>query len=139
MAINAQQYIATPRSAVATISAANTAFDGSGTIVTVFTAGTSGARIERVVVEATASTVSGLVNLFVGTDGAANTTANTHLYDSAIVTQVTPSTTVAPFTTTMEEFTEPNKWPLILGPGQTLRASTTIAQGFRVIAVGGDY
>lgn len=133
------QYIATPRSAVATISTANTAFDGTGTITTVFTAGALGARIERVAVQATGTTTAGMVNLFVSTDTAANTAANTHLYDSLMVTAVTPSATVAPFTGTEEDQSNPKKWPLILGPNQTLRASTTIAQSFRVIAVGGDY
>lgn len=133
------QYINTPRSAIATLSTANTAFDGSGTIVTVFTAGAAGARIERVVCSATGTTASGLITLFVGTDSAANTTANTHLYDTLMVDAMTPTTTSPPFSTTAEEFSEANKWPLILGPGQTLRAATTVAQGFRVTAVGGDY
>lgn len=133
------QFIASPRSAIATISAANTAFDGTGTIVTVFVAGASGARIERVVVEATATTTAGLVNLFVGSDSAANTATNVHLYDTVAVTANTSSTTNPPFTATRADVTASDKWPLILGPGQTLRASTTIAQGFRVTAVGGDY
>ena len=133
------QYIGTPRSAVAPISAANTAFDGSGTIATVFTAGSSGARIERVVVESTGTTSAGLVNLFFSTDALANTTSNTHLYDSINVSAVTTSATVAPWTGSKSEANANDKWPLILGPGQTLRASTTIAQSFRITAVGGDY
>lgn len=133
------QYIATPRSAVATISTANTAFDGSGAIVTAFIAGAAGARIERVVVNASGNTAAGVVALFVSTDSAANTTANTHLYDSIPVTAVTASATVPPFSASRSEANANDKWPLILGPGQTLRASTTIAQSFCVTAVGGDY
>lgn len=133
------QYIATPRSTAVEISAANAAYTGAGTIVTVFTAGPSGARIERVSVSASANTAAGVVGLFVGTDSAANTTANTHLYDTIPVTAVTASATVAPFAASRSEANANDKWPLILGPGQTLRASTTIAQSFRVTAVGGDY
>lgn len=133
------QFIGTPKSAVATLSAANTNFDGTGTVVTVYTAGASGARIERVVIEATGTTSAGLVNLYVGTDSAANTAANVHLYDSVAVTAITPSTTTAPFTASRAEATANDRWPLVLAAGQTLRASTTIAQGFRVVAVGGDY
>jgi len=139
MAINAQ-FIATPRAAVGNISTANTNFDGSGAgMVTVFTAGAAGARIESVAIQSTGTTTAGLVNIFVGTDAAANTATNVHIYDQAAVTAVTPSTTVAPFTAVRGPNTNADKWPLILGPGQTLRASTTIAQSFRVVAIGGDY
>lgn len=133
------QFIGSPRSAAATLSTANTAFDGTGTIQTVFTAGASGARIERVVVEATTTTTAGLVSLFFSSDSAANTAANVHLYDQVPVTAITPSATVAPFGAVRSNETAPSLWPLILGPGQTLRASTTIAQNIRVVAVGGDY
>lgn len=133
------QYIATPKRTTATITTANTAFDGSGSIATFYTAGANGARIERVVVQATATTTAGLVNIFVGDDTAANTTANTHLYDSAIIAATTPSATVAPFSTTREGVNVPAKWPLVLSAGQTLRVSTTKAEAFRVTAVGGDY
>jgi hypothetical protein len=133
------QFIGSPRSAAATISTANTAFDGTGTIVTVFTAGAAGARIERVVIEATATSTAGLVNLFFSTDSAANTAANTHLYDNTPIAAVTPSATVAPASAVRSNETAPQLWPLILGPGQTLRASTTVANSLRVTAVGGDY
>lgn len=133
------QYIATPKRSTATISTANTNFDGTGAMAIVYTAGALGARIERVVVQATATTAAGLVNLFVSDDTAANTAANTHLYDSAIIAAVTPNASIAPFSITMEEFSEPNRFPIILSAGQTLRASTSVAQAFRITAIGGDY
>ena len=136
---NMAQFIETPRSAAATISTANTARDGSGAMAIVFTAGALGARLERVVVSATGTTAAGSVALFIGNDNSANTTANTNLYAEVAVTAVTPSETVAAFTGSVSESNDSEKWPLILGPGQTLRASTTVAQSFRVVAVGGDY
>lgn len=138
MAINAQ-YIGSVKTSIATISTANTTFDGTGTIATVFTAGANGARIERVNVAAAATTTAGVVALFVSTDSAANNAANTHLYDTVPVTAVTPSATQAPFQAAKSEANQSDKWPLILGPGQTLRASTTKAENFRVTAIGGDF
>lgn len=138
MAMN-PQYIGSVKTSVATISTANTAFDGAGAMATVFTAGQNGARIERVSVSAAGTTTAGVVNLFVSTDSAANNAANTHIYDSVPVAAVTPSATVAPFQSSKSEANASDKWPLILGPGQTLRASTTKAENFRVVAVGGDY
>ncbi len=41
-------FSASPRIGVGTLTAANTAFDGSGTITSVFTAGTDGARVDRI-------------------------------------------------------------------------------------------
>jgi len=133
------QYLATPVTTAVTISTANTAFDGSGTVAIVFTAGASGARIDRVVIEGLGTTAAGLVTIFKSDDATSNTTSNTHLYDVVAVGAVTASTTVAPFTTTCEEYTAPNKWPLTLPAGATLRVGTTIAQSIKVTAVGGSY
>jgi hypothetical protein len=45
------QFAATPRAAAGSVSATNTNRDGTGTIVTLLTAGTNGTKIEEVVVK----------------------------------------------------------------------------------------
>lgn len=53
------QYATTPRYEVAVASVANTGFDGSGTIVPLFTAGPNGSRIDAIGVAAQGATTEG--------------------------------------------------------------------------------
>lgn len=132
-------FATTPKMGFASVSTANTAFDGSGTMATVLTGGTNGTRIDMIVVSATATVSAGLINLFVSDTTAANTSANTHILRSLPVTATTPSATTAPFQSTLTSQTNPELLPLFLPSGYTLRAGTTVAQGFRVMANGGDF
>jgi hypothetical protein len=65
-----------PNIGLATVSAANTASDGSGSLVTLFTAGSNGSRLERVRysnAQATAALSSAMViRLFITDSGGAN-------------------------------------------------------------------
>lgn len=125
-------YAATPKVGIGQISTANTNRDGTGTIGTVFTAGSSGSRIDRVVIEATSTTTAGMVRLFIHN----GTTA--YLYDEIPVTAITPSGTVQAFQATREAVSKPTLYPLVLPTGYSLRASTNNAETFNVAAVGGD-
>jgi hypothetical protein len=120
-------YTATPRTERATISAANTNRDGTGTIVNLFTAGANGSRVERITVCATGTTTVGMIRfyLFDGT--------NTDLWKEVGVTAVTPSSTVAAFTFQLTFL------GYILSNGKSIRVSTNNAESFRVIAEGGDF
>lgn len=124
---------------VATISVANTARDGSGTMATVFTAGAKGSRIDQIFINAISTTTAGLVKLYISSTADANTSANTHLIREVPVTAVTPSTTVAAFSSILNSAVNVDLLPLFLPAGYVLRADTTIAQGFRVMAIGGDF
>lgn len=129
MAITAQ-FSNTPLCPVAQVSVANTARDGTGTIVTVFTASGSGARIDSVVVQATGTTTAGMVRLFIN-DG-----TNTRLFDEIPVSAITPSGTVAAFKQTqLYSATQ----PIILPSGHSLRASTNNAETFNIVAFGGAF
>lgn len=95
---------------------------------TVVSAGTSGSKIEEVVVTATATsllptTVAGLVYLYIF-DG-----ATYHLYDTITVTAITASTTAAGF---RQRNTYPN---LMLASGWSLRASQSVAGNASVLKV----
>lgn len=119
MASNAN-YAATPKSALAQLSAANTLRDGTGTIVTVLTAGTSGSRVDDIVITATGTTTAGMVRLFLH-DG-----TNARLLREVPVTAITPSGTVQAFTASLPNLA------LVLAPGWSLRASTHNAESFNV-------
>ena len=57
-------FTSTPRLAVAAVSTANTARDGTGTIVDILTGVTAGTRVDRVVVQATGNPADSVVTLF---------------------------------------------------------------------------
>lgn len=120
MSINAN-YAATPRAAAAQVTTANTNRDGTGTIVTVLTAGANGSRVDDITVTAVGTTTAGMVRLFVN-DG-----ANTRLWQEVPVSAITPSGTVQAFTTTLLN------QALILPNGFSLRASTNNAETFNII------
>jgi hypothetical protein len=119
MASNAN-YAATPKSALAQLSAANTNRDGTGTIVPVLSAGTSGSRIDDIVITATGTTTAGMVRLFLH-DG-----TNARLLREVPVSAITPSATVQAFTASLPNLA------LVLAPGWSLRASTHNAEAFNV-------
>jgi hypothetical protein len=60
----APTFASTPRIGVASVSTANTARDGTGTIATIITGAAAGTRIERVVLKATGNPADSVVTLF---------------------------------------------------------------------------
>jgi hypothetical protein len=128
MALNQQNYAATPRCAVGQVSTANTARDGSGTLATIFTAGASGSRIEDITITAAGTTTAGMVRLFLH-DG-----TNARLLREVSVSAITPSATVAAFTSSLFNLA------VILQSGWSLRASTHNAETFNVcVTRAGDF
>jgi len=122
------QYASTARTAQAQVTTANTARDGTGTIATVFTAGSSGSRIDDLTIQATATTTAGMIRLFLH-DG-----TNTRLLREISVSAATPSATVAAYTSSLSNLA------LILQSGWSLRASTEKAETFNVIVTrAGDF
>lgn len=122
------QYAAMPKTAVAQVTTANTARDGTGTIATVFTAGASGSRIDDVTITAVATTTAGMVRLFLH-DG-----TNARLLREVAVSAITPSGTVAAFTASLTNLA------LVLQSGWSLRASTHNAETFNVcVTRAGDF
>src|SRR5262245_715315 len=110
------------------ISAANTARDGTGTIVDILTPGSNGAQVEAITVTAQGTTTVGVVRIFIHNGSAYR------LYKELLVTAITPSTSVEVFRTELI----PTK-PLILPSGYKLAASTHNAETFNVFAQGGNY
>ncbi len=120
-------YTATPRTERATISAANTNRDGTGTIVNLFTAGINGSRVERITICATGTTTAGMIRFFLY-DG-----TNFDLWREVVVTAITASSTVAAY------YFQLGSLGFILSSGKSLRVSTNNAETFKIIAEGGDF
>ena len=118
----------TPRLGYGALSAANTNRDGTGTIVDIVTGVAAGTRIDRVVIEATATTTAGVVRLFLY-DG-----SSYRLFYEQLVSAVTPSTSIAAARYEIG-FTD-----LVLPSASwKLAASTNNAETFAVFAHGADY
>lgn len=121
-------FASTVRVGLGTLATADTARTGTPTdVVTVFTAGSSGSRIDEINIIATATTTAGVVRLWIynGT--------TYYLFEEILVSAITPSTSVATFNTTL---TFNN---FMLPTGHSLRATTNNSEGFNVIAFGGDF
>ena len=127
------QYASIPKCGVGQVSVANTNRDGTGTIVTVFSAGTSGSRIDAINIKATGTTTAGMVRLFIH-DG-----ADARLLTEVPVTAITPSGTLPSWEAQLNTNTMTQVLPLVLPTGYSLRAATNNAETFNVIALGGDF
>ena len=123
-------FVVTPKIGVGQVATANTNRDGTGTVGTIFTPGTYGARIHRIKVKAAGITTAGMIRIFIH-DG-----SNYRLYKEIPVTAITPSGTVEAFEAVVDLQGED---AIILPTGYTIRASTHNAETFNVFVEGGDY
>lgn len=127
----APAFAATPRNEAAAVSAANANRDGTGTIVTIFTAGASGSKIEEITIKSDADPADSTV-VFYLYDG-----SNYHVWDEWDIGNP------AAGTTTVVSYRETRTYEnLILESGWSLRASITVAPTTGVVQVhafGGDF
>lgn len=117
------------------VATANTAKDGTGTVVTVFTAdATNGGRVEKLKVRALGTNVATALRIFINNGSSNAVAANNSLYHEVTIAATTLSETAA---------LADNDIPLNLAlpPGYKLNIAigTTIAAGLAVNAVGGKY
>lgn len=128
----------TPRAVTASIAAANTARDGSGTLVDVMTAASSGSRVDFITftsAQATAAASAARVQRVYITDTSGN---NPRLISEVALSAVTASNTAIGATATI---TYTNG--LILASGQKIQVSQSVygsaADQTHVLVRGGDY
>jgi hypothetical protein len=115
-----------PHVEMAQVTTANTLRDGTGVLVTIFTAGTNGSRFERVRIKAVANTSSSNQIRFFISDG-----VNTRIIRETQMVAVTASATVTSFEA-VETF------GMVLPFGWSIRASTVTAEVYNLIAEGAD-
>jgi len=128
----------TPNAAVSTIAAANTARDGSGTLVTAFTAGANGSRVDFITFtssQATAAASAARVQRVFLTDTSG---LNPTLIQEVVLAAVTASNTAIGATSTIT-FTN----GLVIASGQIIKVSQSIygsaADGTATLVRGGNY
>ena len=120
----------------ATITAANTATDGTGTVVTVFTAdATNGGYVDRIRLKASGTNVTTVARLFLN-NGSTNVTATNNTLWDELTLPATTASNLAVIGSAMEfgiGFPIPAgyKWNVVLG--------TAVAGGWQPTAIGGAY
>jgi hypothetical protein len=128
------QYASTPKFGSATLTTADTSLTAPTTVGTIVSAGASGTRIDYIDIQGVATTVAGLINLFVY-DGTSYI-----LWQQVPVIAITSSTTAPAFSAYLSSNSNANIMPLTLPTGYSLRATASVAQtGVRVTAYGGDF
>jgi hypothetical protein len=116
------------------ITTANTAMDGTGTVSTVFTAGVNGSFVQKVRFRALGTNVASVGRVFIN-NGSTNATAgNNVLYD-----EVTLAATTANAAAALALYEITLNIALPAGYKINVTIGTTVAAGYVVTAVGGDY
>lgn len=123
-------FASTPQVGSASLGTFDTSLTGPTNYSTIITAGSSGMKINEIVVQGTGTTVAAVVNLFVH-DG-----TNWSLVDQVLISAVTSSTTAVAYRAVRQYAN------LFLENGWTLRASHTVTGNdtnkLRVTAFGAD-
>lgn len=133
----------TPKVSWGTVATANTAKDGTGTMVPVFTAGVNGSKIDQIKVRALGTNVATVLRFFVNNGSANSTAANNTLIHEVTIAATTLSE-VAALTDNDITITKgadiavpipylPNGYKINVAVG------TTIAAGLQVTVHGADY
>ena len=123
-------FATTPRYAVATVSTANTNWDGTGTIVTAFTAGDNGSRVDQIGWSCEGTSSAGLLNMFVREDSEDDWT----FIFGITISAATASTTAPPHAGGVTNL----NW--VLSGGAQIGFSTTVSQTINIhITLAGDF
>lgn len=117
-----------------TVTTANTAKDGTGTVVTVFTAGVDGSRVDSLVIRALGTNVATVLRVFINNGSVNSTPANNSLFTELTIAVTTLSETAMLVNNTIA-------LNLVLPAGYKINVTigTTVAAGLAVTAYGGSY
>lgn len=123
-----------------TVATANTAKDGTGTVVTVFTAGANGSRVDSIKIRALGTNVATVVRIFINNGGANSTPTNNILFHEVTAAATTLSE-VGSLADIFLNFNGVSLPQLVLPATYKLNVTigTTVAAGLAISAIGGNY
>jgi hypothetical protein len=117
------------------ITTANTAKDGTGTVLTVFTAdATEGGFVQKVRFRAAGTNVATVARIFINNGSTNATAANNILYD-----EITLAATTLSEVASLALYEVPLMIPLPAGYKINITIGTTVSAGYYVTAIGGKY
>ena len=122
----------------AILTAANTAKDGTGTVATIFTGNAAGNNagnfVQKLLARPLGTNVATVLRLFIN-NGSANTTA---LNNSLIAEMTLPTTTLSEVAA-QPDYVLPLNFVVPAGYKLNATLGTTVAAGFALTAIGGEY
>ena len=128
-------FVLTPKTDWSTvIQTANTAMDGTGTVLTCFTAGADGGFVNRLTVRALGTNVATVLRVFLNNGDTNATAAN-----NALLVDISLPATTASNTTALNPVDIPLNIAIPAGYKLNITIGTTVAAGYLVTAIGGDY
>lgn len=117
------------------ITTANTAKDGTGTVLTVFTAdATNGGFVQRIRFRAAGTNIATVARVFINNGSTNSTAANNILYDEITLAATTLSEVAA-----LATYELPLNFALPPGYVLNVTLGTTVAAGYYVSVIGGKY
>lgn len=116
------------------ITTANTAKDGTGTVLTVFTANVDGAFVQRIRFRSAGTNIATVARVFINNGSTNATPANNILYDEITLAATTLSETAA-----QPVYELPLNFALPAGYVLNVTLGTTVAAGYFVSVIGGKY
>lgn len=134
----------TPQVGFGTVDTANTAKDGTGTVVTVATAGANGARVDQIKVRALGTNVATVMRFFINNGSDPTTATNNTLIHEATIAATTLSEVAELADNDIliakegSESVPPIPY-LPAGYKINITIGTTVAAGLQVTVHGGDY
>jgi hypothetical protein len=144
MAANVQPiYPKQPNTSFNTISAANTAKDGTGTVVLGWTVGLNGSRLDAIKCVPLGTNVASVLRIFQNNGGANSTPTNNGLFQE-ISLPATTVTEVAAQTPIILKFDGIEREPAFFNPASpgyklNMTLGTAVAAGWEISFIGGDY
>lgn len=125
----------TPKQAWGTIATANTAKDGTGTVVTVFTAdATNGSFVKSIIFRAAGTNVATVARIFIN-NGSTNATAT----NNTLIGEITLPATTLSEVAALAHYEYPLNMQLTAAHKINLTIGTTVSAGYAVTGVGADY
>lgn len=128
------QYTATARVSADTETTANNVYDGTGTVGTVFTAGTNGSFIGYVKLKPLGTNVASVGRFWINNGSTNATAANNFLWG-----EVTLPATTAVANAALAELVLQFNLAIPTGYKINFALGTTVAAGWQATCIGGDY
>lgn len=124
----------TPKVAWCTLTTANIAKDGTGTVGNCFTAGANGARVDFLKVRALGSNVATVLRVFVNNGADSTVAAN-----NSLITEATIAATTLSEVAMLVDNLITLDMSIPAGYKINVTNGTTVAAGLQVTGLGGDY
>lgn len=135
MAANTEPiYSLVPNVGWGVIDTANTAKDGTGTVVTIFTAGSEGGRVESIKVRSKGTNVATVLRIWLN-NGSTNATAG----NNTLIMEATISATTVSEVAAQPDLEIPIFKSIPNGHKINITIGTSVAAGLHVTAFGGNY